>query len=197
MIGFSVFYILAENNLQNILRFSNVIDSVQSKHFTGFIILYLSVILIYSLIINLINNKSLLQFRKIIIDGSNVAWNNKDGSTGGRPKVNNIEIVEKALKDNGFRTIQIIIDASLRHQVTDDAEVAQFKKKKNVYEVPAGTSADRYILELAKRNKRALIVSNDRFNEWKENDEWVNKNIENIRIPFMIVDKEVVFSKKI
>ncbi len=123
----------------------------------------------------------------IAIDASNVAYGS--GSTEGNegPKVSNLEVVLHALKGKGFKDLKIFADASLKHNIDNPDQFAVLKNEYNIMEMPAGTDADVFIIKYVIENQ-CYVISNDRFNDWKEKDSWVRENIDRFRIRFMIID---------
>ena len=59
-----------------------------------------------------------LQDRKVVIDGSNVAYNSRLDKKG-IPQVENLLRMVRKLHESGIRDILIIVDASLKHSLTD------------------------------------------------------------------------------
>lgn len=127
-----------------------------------------------------------IQNRSIVIDGSNIAHNSKNGKAS-KPSVANMLLVVKYLKSKGFTDIAIIADASLRHKLTDIKRLDELMKESKYKVSPAGTQADVYLISYVK-SKHCLLLSNDAFNEFKLTDPWVAVNIDFYRLTFMITD---------
>ena len=126
---------------------------------------------------------------KVYIDASNVGHNGNRNDRVAFYK--NIRLVVQELKDAwNFPEIVVIADASLRHKAKDTDELARIKKLAQYHEAPSKTQADKFLLDYIHREK-CIIVSNDTFSDWKENDFWIRKNIDRLRIPFMIKDDAV------
>ena len=138
------------------------------------------------------------KFKKVIVDGSNVAWNEGSKDQGDKAHAKNIKLVVKSLKEKGYSDIEVIVDASLRHQVDDLDIFAELAIKGILKEAPANRSADEFIIKYAK-DKNAYIVSNDTFKDWKEKDKWIKENIDKYRVAFMIDEENeiVKFDEKI
>lgn len=132
---------------------------------------------------------------KILVDGSNVAHNGKP-----KPDLKNIRAMIKELKFYKFTNIIIIVDASLRHKLKFPAQLEELKneisKEYVCHEAPSKTEADEFLIATAKKEK-CRIVSNDEFKDWKKSDSWVNSKIEDIRIPFRILDNDLVILSRI
>ncbi|TVR74753.1 MAG: hypothetical protein EA427_00680 [Spirochaetaceae bacterium] len=59
---------------------------------------------------------------------------------------------------------------------------------------PAGTPADRIILDMAKEEK-GFILSNDMFRDWRRRSSWCKRNIHRLRVPLISrADVEEAFS---
>lgn len=130
-----------------------------------------------------------IQNRSIVIDGSNVAHNSKNGVPE-KPSIENLQIMVKYLKSKGFTDIMIIADASLRHKLVDIKKLPQLQEQAKYEIAPAGKPADIYLIEYVKA-KHCLLLSNDAFNQYKLTDPWVAVNINFYRLTFMITDGEV------
>jgi hypothetical protein len=127
--------------------------------------------------------------RSIVIDGSNVAHNSKNGKTE-RPEVANLITIVKFLKAKGFSDILIIADASLSHKLSDPEKLEELEKEAEYKIAPANTSADVFIISYVK-SKHCLLLSNDTFKQYKMVDVWTAANIDYYRLTFMIKDGEV------
>lgn len=122
--------------------------------------------------------------RVAVVDGSNIAY--AEMSASGKPKVSNIVGVCRNLRERGFRPV-VIVDASLRHVVDDPDQLEGLMDEQDVRQAPAGTQADYFVLEVAD-DLGAPVVSNDGFDEYREQYPWIEER----RIPLMIVGGEVV-----
>ena len=119
----------------------------------------------------------------IVVDGANVAY--EELSKKGEPKVSNINAVRNALKEHGFTPI-IIIDASLRFDIDDPDQMETLIDDQEFRQVPAETDADFFVLETADRYG-ALVVSNDRFEPYRDRYPWIEER----RVPVMIINGKV------
>ncbi|HST53011.1 MAG TPA: hypothetical protein VLJ61_13450 [Pyrinomonadaceae bacterium] len=120
----------------------------------------------------------------IVIDGANVAY--EERSAGGRPKLSNLLKVRCELEERGFEAI-ILVDASLKYDIDDQAQLQSLIASQQVRQVPAGTDADFFIIQLAEQID-ARIVTNDRYKDYAERFPWIQER----RLPYMIVKGEVV-----
>jgi len=122
----------------------------------------------------------------IVIDGSNVAHGTDESKD--RPSVERIIMVINSLRNNDLDDLVVIADASLYHKIKDDDnELTLYNELKGAGLLqisPAGTQADEFIINYAKKNN-AWIVSNDMFRDFSETDSWVREHIEQRRIAFM------------
>lgn len=119
----------------------------------------------------------------IVVDGANVAWSEQ--SSDRKPKVSNLVAMRQALEAEGLDPI-IIIDASLRYDVDDPDQLEGMIDGQHVRQSPAGTEADYFILKTAEQQE-ANIVSNDTFEKYRDEYDWIWDR----RIPYMIVEGEV------
>ncbi|MHB1295077.1 MAG: NYN domain-containing protein [Anaerolineae bacterium] len=129
--------------------------------------------------------------RKVaVVDGANVAY--EEMTTEGKPKVANIVQVRKMLKERGYDVI-VILDASLRYDVDDPAQLEGLLGDEGYRQAPAETQADYFILAYADE-LGALIVSNDQFEEYRGKYPWIEER----RVPLMIIEGRVkLFEPKI
>jgi hypothetical protein len=124
----------------------------------------------------------------IYLDGSNVAFG--ESGKNAVPHYQNILLTIKKLKELRFSGIYIIADASLRHRVDDSQLLEQIKQESTYYEAPSNTTADEFLFSKIK-NDKCFLITNDTFRDWKSKDHWVARNIDKLRVPFMIVDGQV------
>ena len=124
-----------------------------------------------------------------VIDGANVAYIERDEADA--PKVSNLMEVRSTLVEMGFKVI-IIVDASLRYQIDDSERLESLLDKQIVRQAPADSDADYFIIELAKEMD-ALVVSNDEFEQYREENPWIEER----RVPLMIVNGHVELYKPI
>lgn len=118
-----------------------------------------------------------------VVDGANVAY--LEASQAGQPKVSNLVAVRQELQTQGYDAM-IVVDASLRHQIDDPAQLEALIENQSVRQAPAGTDADYFILEIAD-DQNALVVSNDEFEQYQDQYPWIEER----RVPLMIVNGEV------
>ncbi len=140
------------------------------------------------------NQKTFEVFRrnrtKVYIDASNVA-HNSNGNNKSVPFYKNLRMVIEELKVYKYDDITVIADASLRHKAKDTHELARIKNLAEYHESPSKTQADTFLLELIHRDK-CIIVSNDTFSDWKKKDFWIEKNIDALRVSFMVTGTDTV-----
>lgn len=133
---------------------------------------------------------SRLSDKSIYLDGSNVAYGTTEKNKKSKPRYSNIILMAKKLKRLRFREILVIADASLKHKVADPGNFKELDKLVTYLESPSNSTADEFLIETVKKDL-CPIITNDTFKDWKEKDKWLKKNIDTIRIPFMIIDNEV------
>jgi hypothetical protein len=118
-----------------------------------------------------------------VVDGANVAYE-ETGPDGG-PRIANLVAMRTALIDAGYDPI-IVVDASLRHEIDDPAQLEALLDDNRVRQAPAGTQADRFVLTIADEHD-ARVVSNDLFEDHRK----AHPDVEERRLPFMIVRGDV------
>lgn len=131
-----------------------------------------------------------LSDRLIILDGSNVAFG-KIGGSERRPFLKNILTMVKFLKKKGFSDIIVFTDAAIKHRFTDREYLTEIEQLCKFSYTPAETSADKFLIGYVKQN-HCLLISNDKFRDWKIEDPWVAVNIDYYRLPFMIEGEKVL-----
>jgi len=119
----------------------------------------------------------------VVIDGANVAY--EERSVGGKPRLSNLLKVRRELEERGFDPV-IIIDASLKYDIDDHQQIETLIRSQQIRQVPAGTDADFFILEVAHQHD-ARIVTNDLYKDYLERYPWIPER----RLPYMIVKGEV------
>jgi hypothetical protein len=122
----------------------------------------------------------------VLIDASNVAHSTE----GEHPRLENIAIVVRKLREEGYKPV-VMADAALRHQIDDREGYERRIEEGKIRQAPAGTDADYFILSFA-RELDALIVSNDRFRDRAEAFPEAHERM----IRYMIVADEVVFERR-
>ena len=119
----------------------------------------------------------------IVVDGSNVAWENQNGE--GKPQLDNLINMRNMLQGMGFEPI-VIVDAALHHQIDQPDMLDKLIDQGEILQAPAGTDADYFVLQTA-HDKNAPFISNDEERDYR--DEF--KNLKQRRIPFMIVQGHI------
>jgi hypothetical protein len=93
--------------------------------------------------------------------------------------------VHSLLKEKGYEPI-IIVDASLLYEIDDRTQLESLIDEKIVWQVPAETSADYFVIETAER-LNGLVISNDRYQSYLDKYPWIDER----RIPLMIIQGHV------
>ena len=120
----------------------------------------------------------------VILDGSNIAWEEKNNSN--KPQVNNIEAMINRLSRANFKKIITVADAALRYQIDEQKRLDRLVREGAMKMLPARVDGDKFILRIAEE-ENAMIVSNDMFKEFRESTPWIDER----RIPYTILDGEV------
>ncbi|MHA1198588.1 MAG: NYN domain-containing protein [Candidatus Heimdallarchaeaceae archaeon] len=123
-------------------------------------------------------------FETAILDGSNIAWEEKNVSN--KPKIANVESMINRLSRANFKKIITVADAALRYQIDEQKRLDQLVREGAIKMLPARVDGDKFILRLADE-ENAMIVSNDMFKEFREDAPWVDER----RIPYTILEGEV------
>lgn len=118
--------------------------------------------------------------RKIVVDGANVAW--EEQTSDGKPRVANLVAARRELQETGFDPT-IIVDATLRHDIDDAAQLEAFFDDGRVHQAPAGVAADGYVLQLADE-LGTEFVSNDMYEPYRDRYPWIFDR----RRTYMVVD---------
>ncbi len=132
-----------------------------------------------------------MQDREVILDASNVAYNSAKNGIQTKAYVSNMLKMVSFLKDHGFHKISVLADASLRYRLADPEKLKELEDKVDYRTAPAETSADIFIINYVK-SRHCLLVSNDTFKDWKNQDPWVANNIDFYRLSFMIKENEIL-----
>jgi hypothetical protein len=121
----------------------------------------------------------------IVVDGSNIAY--LETTKTGKPRVEAIEKVRARLTEMGYRPL-VIVDAALWHQVDDPDRLNRLIDQGVINQAPAGTDADVFVLETARR-ENTRVVTDDQYRDLaKRFPDHAER-----RSPVMIVDGLVEF----
>lgn len=131
-----------------------------------------------------------LQERKVVIDGSNVAYSLRK-TTSDSPTIANIIRVVESLKERGFTEIIVMSDASLVRRLGDSANLPALKEMVTYIQTPAEKPADVFLIEYVKIH-RCLLLSNDTFRDWKLKEAWIAENIDYYRLSFVLSEDAVL-----
>ncbi len=123
-------------------------------------------------------------FETVILDGSNIAWEEK--SLSNKPKIANVESMINRLSRANFKKIITVADAALRYQIDEQKRLDQLVREGAIKMLPARVDGDKFILRLAEEEE-AMIVSNDMFKEFRDGAPWIDER----RIPYTILEGEV------
>lgn len=137
-----------------------------------------------------IATKKITDGGRLLVDGSNVAWESKKD---GKPNIDNIEIIRLELEKEGYSNPIILVDANLMYKIPE-SDKERFKvwlDEEKVKQSPAQIRADETILKFADDDPEELkIVSNDTFRGYKNQYQWLNDP--GRRVPFNIIEGRAV-----
>ena len=108
-----------------------------------------------------------------VIDGSNVARINAENSKG---KLNYILQAQKSAWREGYFPVKIIIDASLRYHIDFPDKLDELVDQGIFYMSEAGTSADKILIDEAIA-RHAVLITNDRMNDWPDAAELEKRHV--------------------
>jgi len=139
-----------------------------------------------------IGNSSSNAELNFVVDGANVALAIKTDDS--KAKLSNIQLLANKLDSLGIKSYVILCDKSLQHRINDKNEYFEYVKNNEIIETPAGTQADPFILQYA-RKKDAYIITNDRYKDHYDRygEAWIKEK----RISFTIIDNNIFFEKVI
>ncbi len=124
---------------------------------------------------------------KVVMDASNIAYSNKNKYS--QPQLSNILAAVKALEESGDEFV-IIVDSKLRNEIDERGTFEKLLNSDNVEEIPPEKDVNRFILELASKEK-AKILSNNNFVNYA--DEF--RNINSMKIPYTLDNGRLTFGK--
>ena len=127
---------------------------------------------------------------KIIVDTANVAYENENGPND-KPKVDNVIRMRQRLEQLDFCPI-FIVDAAVRYDVDEPDRFNHMEQSGQILQAPAGTQADYFCLSIAERDTLP-VISNDFYHD-RERE--FPTAVKDLRVPFMIVDGQVVLEQE-
>ncbi len=109
----------------------------------------------------------------ILVDASNVAWYNRNRGASESPLLSQITSIVDKLLQEGYvqerKDVKVLADATLRHIIDDRESFERMISTREIEQVPSGTSADAFLLELlmdvGAEGKKVLLVTNDKMVE--------------------------------
>ncbi|MFX0062696.1 MAG: hypothetical protein ACFFC7_11000 [Candidatus Hermodarchaeota archaeon] len=127
--------------------------------------------------------------KRVVVDGNNVAYDEKDAQ--GRPRLKNILTMIQALKRHGYARVIVLVSAKLKYYIDEPQRLALLLANQSIREVPAGSDDDRFIIHTA-RQLEGRIVSNDLFREYTEAERaWIQER----QLKFRIIEGTVIFEE--
>ncbi len=115
--------------------------------------------------------------RTVIVDGNNVAYHL---APEGKPLVNNLVLAHRSLTAKGLRPI-FVISSALMHVIDKPDALQVFMSQVEVVEARRGIDDDQKIIQVA-QDRRADIVSNDRFLDWIDRYPWLSNRLRKYRM---------------
>jgi hypothetical protein len=110
--------------------------------------------------------------RTVIVDGNNIAYHL---APDGIPLVNNLVLAQQSLTKKGLRPV-FVISSALMHVIDKPDVLQMFISQVEVIEAPRRSNDDLKIIQLA-LDRRATIVSNDRFLDWIDRYPWIPERL--------------------
>ena len=131
----------------------------------------------------------------IVIDGSNVAWNQGDRNGGDKPKLKVLLRVIQALGELGLKNITTFCDFTLPMQIDEKKQLEKLIQEGSIIKRPKGKEADNLILRYAKRKDGYIVVAKEKFRDWYAvfGEEWIKER----RIEMDIINTEVFLDPEI
>ncbi|MFX0094111.1 MAG: hypothetical protein ACFFBD_20400, partial [Candidatus Hodarchaeota archaeon] len=121
-------------------------------------------------------------------------WYGQKREHGEKPKVENILIMKKELETYSHE-IKIIISAALKYDIDDPEQVSRLINADMVWEAPAGSYDDLFVIEIAKKHN-AYIVSNDRYLDIQENYPEIKSWLVDRKVQFIIKNGDVFIGER-
>ena len=97
----------------------------------------------------------------------------------------------KFLVEKGFNDITVFTDLSVKHRLLDKEHLPEIQKLCKFQYTPSEKPADIFLIGYVKQN-HCLLVTNDKFRDWKVLDPWVAQNIDYYCLAYMIKDEMVL-----
>ena len=115
--------------------------------------------------------------RTVIVDGNNVAYHL---APEGIPLVSNLILAYRSLTSRGLKPI-FVVSSALMHVIDKPDALRDLMTQLEVVEAPRGTNDDLKIIRVA-MDRKADIVSNDRFLDWIGKYPWVSERLRKYRM---------------
>ena len=130
----------------------------------------------------------------VVVDGNNVAWHERFRDEGEKPSAAMLQRVRTRLEELGVQQIEIFVSSALKYDIDDSALFTTLLREKKLVEAPAERSDDVFLISYALKNG-GLIVTNDRFQDWKEKNPEKADQLEALRVPFLVTSSGVISLK--
>ncbi|MFQ6126987.1 MAG: hypothetical protein ACE5R6_20620 [Candidatus Heimdallarchaeota archaeon] len=133
----------------------------------------------------------------VVVDGNNVAWHGKSRDKGEKASVDMLQRIRVKIEKLEAQQIEIFVSSALKYDIDDPEFFNKLLQKKKLVETPAGRSDDVFLISYALK-KGGLIVTNDRFKDWKAKNPELADNLEELRVPFMMTSSgDIVLDNKL
>ena len=130
-----------------------------------------------------------------ILDVSNIAWYGSNRETGGAASADSVLRIAEALSDLGVAKLIGIADATLPYDLASRDELQRIRSAVDLTVIKGDESADPHILEAAER-LGAMIITNDRYQDWLKNHPWREQHVPRLRVEYSITDSVVRFGER-
>ncbi len=124
--------------------------------------------------------------RYVVIDGINIA-KNIDNEVNDGDILKYMTSVRNVIKELGFEKIIVMDKSKSSSNKYDDVNIKEVNSKDEAYQLIIN-----YVKGLG-----ALVITNETFEEWKQNDSWVAQNIHKYIVNYTIKDGCVEVNKKV
>lgn len=126
--------------------------------------------------------------RGVVIDLNNVLWTCRPTSAGSALVASAAFPALRRLARLGVRPLGMVADHSLYAALEEGSDLAALETLGGPLQVaPAGTPADPILLAMAQR-LGCLVLSNDRFRDWRGESAWHRRNLHRLRLPLIAPD---------
>lgn len=130
-----------------------------------------------------------------ILDGSNIARNNRNSKMG---SIRDVIRCKEKLKKLGVpeKNIFIVFGAGLRHHISerDNSLYETLLKERTVNQAPAGRDDDWFIIRYALDHK-SYIITNDRYLNYRQKSPSHEPFIKSHSIRYTVIGNDIIFEE--